>query len=480
MLIGSVAPTGVKNAEVSRSTTFESWLYVAFIGCLAITPLWLGGNRLIAWGAHAILFGGLLILLEIGLLVSRQRHHVGLYYLREPAILIGVAVVWILIQTVGAVPDSWKHPIWAIASGVLGENLAGSISVNRELTTLALVRLLTAIAVFWVSLQLCRDAKRANRILFDFAVIGFVYSAYGIFSFAIAPDYILWFKKTAYNGYVTSTFVNRNSFASFAGVMLLAAIGITVRLFRREVDRGDEGWRRLLAKAIEATGRRGIFLIVMIFTIVVALLLSGSRAGITSTALGIFILFALVVSRADRRRVGQIGTILTACAAIVGAFLAYGDVFVGRLDSVAQDAGGRLAAYHIAIASIRDAPILGFGYGTFPDVFPMYRDGSVGLMGTWDKAHNTYLEVFQGLGLAFGGALLAGIGLLFWRCAQAAILRRRTSTVPIVAVAASVLLGVHAFVDFSLQIQSITLIWSALLGAGVAQSWSSRKELDVF
>ena len=171
---------------------------------------------------------------------------------------------------------------------------------------------------------------------------------------------------------------------------------------------------------------------------------------------------------------------MTACAAIVGAFLAYGDVFVGRLDSVAQDAGGRLAAYHIAIASIRDAPILGFGYGTFPDVFPMYRDGSVGLMGTWDKAHNTYLEVFQGLGLAFGGALLAGIGLLFWRCAQAAILRRRTSTVPIVAVAASVLLGVHAFVDFSLQIQSITLIWSALLGAGVAQSWSSRKELDVF
>jgi hypothetical protein len=52
--------------------------------------------------------------------------------------------------------------------------------------------------------------------------------------------------------------------------------------------------------------------------------------------------------------------------------------------------------------------------------------------------------------------------------------------VPIVATAASVLLGVHAFVDFGLQTQSVTLLWAALLGAGVAQSWSSRKELDVF
>ena len=215
-------------------------------------------------------------------------------------------------------------------------------------------------------------------------------------------------------------------------------------------------------------------------TIVVALLLSGSRGGITSTTLGLFILLTLVVSRQERRRTGQIGTIVTACALIVGAFLMYGDVFVGRLDNLTQDAGGRVAAYRIVLASIKDAPILGFGFGTFQDVFPMYRDGSVGLWGFWDKAHNTYLEVFQGLGVVFGGAFLTGIGLLVWRCARASVLRRRTSTVPIVAVSASVLLGVHAFVDFSLQIQAVTLIWAAILGAGVAQSWSSRKELDVF
>ena len=62
----------------------------------------------------------------------------------------------------------------------------------------------------------------------------------------------------------------------------------------------------------------------------------------------------------------------------------------------------RLAVYMIIAHSLLDAPFLGFGYGTFADVFPMYRDQSISPLGVWDMAHNTYLEVLQGLGLLFG------------------------------------------------------------------------------
>jgi O-antigen ligase len=479
-VIGGVMPARVAYARASWHAALESYLYLAFVGGLAGAPFFLGGDRLGAWGLHAVLFSGIVILHEASLLLARRRHVVALHYLRAPALLVGAAVAWIYVQTLSFVPDGWKHPIWAIASGALGQDLPGSISVNRDLTILALVRLLTAIAVFWTSLQLCRNPARAGRLLMDFALIGFVYSAYGLFAVAVTPGSILWFDKPAYIGCVTSTFVNRNAFASFAGMTLLAAVGVTVRLFRRDVDRGAQDWRRMLMKAIEATGRRGAFLIVMIFTIAAALFLSGSRGGITSTALGVFVLATLVTARRDRRRVGQIGTIVTACVVILVAFIGYGDVFVGRLDDLAQDADARLAAFRITLDSIRDMPLLGFGYGTFQDVFPMYRDRSVGLIGIWDRAHNTYLEDVQGLGVVFGGALLAGIGILVWRCARASVLRHQAAMVPIVATAASVLLGVHAFVDFGLQTQSVTLLWAALLGAGVAQSWSSRKELDVF
>jgi hypothetical protein len=47
-----------------------------------------------------------------------------------------------------------------------------------------------------------------------------------------------------------------------------------------------------------------------------------------------------------------------------------------------------------------------------------------------------------------------------------------------VAAAATFIVFLHAFVDFSLQMQAVTLTWVALLAAGVAQSWGSRTATD--
>jgi hypothetical protein len=47
-------------------------------------------------------------------------------------------------------------------------------------------------------------------------------------------------------------------------------------------------------------------------------------------------------------------------------------------------------------------------------------------------------------------------------------------TIPAVAVSVSVLVGVHALIDFSLQIQAITLTYMAVLGLGVAQATNTR------
>src|SRR3974377_1055715 len=107
----------------------------------------------------------------------------------------------------------------------------------------------------------------------------------------------------------------------------------------------------------------------------------------------------------------------------------------------------------------------------------MFRDRSLGTWGNWDKPHNTYLEVFQGLGLLFGSMLVASVVLLVLRCFKGAITRRQNETMPCVAASVAVLVGVNALVDFSLQMQAIAITFMALLGAGVAQSESSRQAL---
>ena len=170
--------------------------------------------------------------------------------------------------------------------------------------------------------------------------------------------------------------------------------------------------------------------------------------------------------------------IIVGGALLVGAiFVIFGDLVLGKISQVGFRDQGRIGLYVITMRSILAAPWLGYGYGTFVDIFPMFRDQSMSTFGQWTAAHNTYLEAFQGLGLIFGPMLVATVAVLMWRCLKGAVTREMNETLPCVAAAVSFLLGAHALVDFTLQLQAIAITFMALLGAGVAQSESSRLKM---
>ena len=102
----------------------------------------------------------------------------------------------------------------------------------------------------------------------------------------------------------------------------------------------------------------------------------------------------------------------------------------------------------------------------------MFHDDSMSLWVYWARAENTYLEVFQGLGLLFGAMLIGSVLAFVFACAKGAKTRQRNATIPAVAVGVSVLVGMHALVDFSLQVPAVTLTYMAVLGVGVAQAQS--------
>jgi len=74
----------------------------------------------------------------------------------------------------------------------------------------------------------------------------------------------------------------------------------------------------------------------------------------------------------------------------------------------------------------------------------------------------------------FGSILVVLAALLVFRCFKGAATRRQNAMVPLVAIGAAILVGAHALVDFSLQIQAVALTVAALIGAGLAQAESSR------
>jgi len=252
-----------------------------------------------------------------------------------------------------------------------------------------------------------------------------------------------------------------------------------LKLYRREFTAVGGSIQFRIAAFIEVTGQKGITLIGGAFVILVALLLSGSRGGIASTAFGLFVLGALTLRLRKQKFAEQREAIIVVGALLVAAtFLVFGDAVLGQIAQKGFRDESRMAVYIITMRSILAAPLIGYGYGTFADVFPMFRDQSVSSWGQWQLAHNTYLEVLQGLGLLFGSMLVASVALLVLRCVKGATRRQVNETLPCVAASVAFLLGVHSLVDFSLQIQAIAITFMALLGAGVAQSDSSRLTLE--
>lgn len=469
--IGELQSSAPRSREHSRRS-FDDVLFAAAIAALAWVPFWFGSERSVAWGINAVVFASLVIIYEISLLWRGRDHAIALRHVGISAVCLSIVAAWCLVQASTEMPAGLENPIWQLARETLGSNIAGSISVNRDATLVALLRLVTAASAFWLLLQLCREGTRARILVKALAVIGLAYATYAIVAFFALPQTILWFSKVHYLDSVTSTFVNRNTYATYAAIGLVCALASMTSEFAKAF--ADEDERRLPALVAALFGPAGLWLAVAA-VIATALVLTGSRGGAAAALSGVAAGAMIFALRGRKRRVMRlIGASILAVVLLGAILISFGELLAARLSQQGGQAADRIAAYELTLQSIADRPWLGFGYGTFEQTFPMYRDERLGVMRVWDRAHSTYLEVVQGLGVIGSFVFVLGVGILVWRCFLAAVKRRRSLTAPLAASAASVAVLLHAFVDFSLQSQAVALTWIALVGAGVAQSWSSR------
>jgi O-antigen ligase len=93
----------------------------------------------------------------------------------------------------------------------------------------------------------------------------------------------------------------------------------------------------------------------------------------------------------------------------------------------------------------------------------------------WDKAHNVYLENALELGVPAMAALNLAIALLAVEALRGLWRRRRERTAPAIGVAATVLVGLHSFFDFSLQMPAVAVFYAFLMGLAVAQAWPQAR-----
>ncbi len=460
-----LARSGAGAAE--RAETLDKVRRRALIALLAWAPLPLGSGRSWAGSLLGVLAAVLLALAGLGE-VRRPGGGAPFRQLRW-AIILGVVLVgWILLQSL---PQSvLYHPLWDEAAEALGSAPAPSISVDRQASLVRLFHLLTYAAVFLLAWQAGRRVEGAALVMRAIMAIGAADALYGMVQYASPTPRILWFRKWAYVHDVTGTFVNRNSFATFAGLALIAGLVPLAQQLKRSAAMHSRA--ALWFSAAESLLARGRWALAGSLLSGSALLLSHSRGGAMATLCGVLAFVALAMSapslRSDWRR--PFGWI--AGAGLLGGLLLAGGGVLQRAADTSAEADSRWAIFSSTLSAIRDNFLTGTGLGTFRFIFPMYQ--SPRFEGFVDLAHNDYLENLLELGVPAAALLFVLLGSLVIECLRGVRRRRKDALYPCAAVAASVLVAVHSCFDFSLQIPAVAVTYAAILGVGVAQSVSSR------
>jgi O-antigen ligase len=248
-------------------------------------------------------------------------------------------------------------------------------------------------------------------------------------------------------GWIYGPYVNHNH---YAGLMeMLVPIPLVFSL-----TRGARGPRKIMAGLVAALMAGTIFL-------------SGSRGGMLAFVVEMGLLAVIVVWGQKSRKT----TLALATFLMIGVGLVIslgGSELAKRLATIHADTktelsgGTRLDIDRDALHTFARKPVLGWGLGTFPDVYPQFRSFHTNFF--INEAHNDYLQLLVEMG-GLGGAAMLWFLCAAYRNGLRKLENWTEDTNGAVALAA--LLGVtgilvHSLVDFNLQIPANAALFYVL------------------
>lgn len=413
-----------------------------------------GGNSAAYW----TLFGFAIIalfVLQCGLTALRGGHRSNARLL-GPALLYLAVLIWALLQTWPGMPATWAHPFWDLVP-----EAPATISATPVSGAHGVLRLATYAMIFWIAIQAAMNAKRAWQFLACFGLFSTALALFGLYAALSGNNPILLDDATSN---VSASFVNRNSYATYAAMGLATNLGLYLDLVRSTETPTSSRGSALRAVLERFFSVAWIFLFGAVICLS-ALLLTASRAGVASGLVAAIIVFVML-----RRESSGSKTVWLLAALILGAFITVlSENVLSRV--MGAEGGARFVVYPLIIEHLGDRFWLGHGFGAFQDTFRPLAPLEIA-SAEWDFAHSSYLENLWEMGVP---AAILFYGSLFWVAAiilRGALKRRRNRVYPVIATACIAAGALHSLVDFSLQMPATTAAFAFILGLGWAHAWS--------
>lgn len=445
------------------------WLLLLVV---VLAPLPFGSNRPWAWSLLSLCVAALVVIWAIAAIIDANTMQLSWGRYRPLFILFGLFIAWSCFQALVPVPKQFWAPGWEQVAALDGP-AAGVISTDAEQSLTSIMCLLAYAGIFWLGMQVGRRTHYANLALWSVALAGLAYALYGIVVQLEGSNMILWFLKWSYKNSLTSTFVNRNHFAIYVGLSILC----TLALIANEARKATEASIATRSGFIQFLDNMSMQIVVLAITFMVlatALLLTQSRAGAMMTVIAIIAFLAVLATTSSfaAKSTIRFGLVILVGGGVFGVIS--GSLLISRIADVAENLSERLTVYKTTLQIIADRPLLGFGLGSFPSVYPAYRGAEFSPNdATYDYAHNIYLQLAMESGLVGAALLVLNIILITAVCVWGARQRHRNGFFAALGVAATVLVGGHGLLDFSLQIPAIAATYCLILGVAYAQAWST-------
>jgi O-antigen ligase len=358
-------------------------------------------------------------------------------------------LVWIIKQVLeGELKIQWNPlflPMAVFGLLVILQLVFRRSAYPHDTASLALLYLSYATLCFLAGQTLLRGSQ-ARTLALVFSLYGAGLASFSLIYGISANGKLYWLRQPCCGGSVYGPYVNHNH---YAGLMeMLVPIPLVLSLTKLASSK-----TRAAAAAAAA---------VMVGTI----FLSGSRSGMVAIVVELIILAILVVKqeRGARTAIG-IGVFLVVVVGLL-AWVGGGELSkrFATLDPTHLELSkdNRFDINRDGLRMFLKKPVLGWGLGTFPVVYPQFRSFYTNF--TINEAHNDYLQLLVETGVLGFGTMLWFLLTLFTHALKK--MKHWTSEIG-GAVTLACMLGlsgilVHSAVDFNLQIPANAALFYVL------------------
>jgi hypothetical protein len=275
------------------------------LALIVFTPLAYGAVHVWAYTLMEMLVVVMVTLALVKIIWSKRE----IRWVKHPVnIILGVFGVYVCVQMLSlpqgiietlspeVIRIHQKYLAWASFDSI---NSQFTLSLYNQRTQIELIKVLAYFAVFIFTINMVDRRDQINLVVLVIVLVGCFESSYAIYQKLSEIESVEWRGRNSIIGTaVTGTYINRNNFAGYLEMVIVLLFAQVVHLFakkkrrRKESDSPKSGMTLEKLMRDEAKFSKMFLRFSALFLMIAAVILSQSRGGILSIAIGMLIVIA--------------------------------------------------------------------------------------------------------------------------------------------------------------------------------------------